>query len=193
MKPTRTIVSAALLALVVAAGGSAQGMGYGRGFRPGIAGAANAQTAPPLTALKDYLGLTDQQVQQITDMRRKAAEDNRTLAEQARTIRQQIADLMKSANPDPARIGQLHLDLRKLHEQRLAKLEQVRTQALTVLNAEQKQKLADLEKALSLGPAARQAAALGLIAPPQRGAGAGVGRPFGLRGMRPGRAGGGWI
>jgi len=193
MKPTRTILSAALLALVLAVAASAQGMGYGPGFRPCIAGAANAPATPQLTALKDYLGLTDQQVQQITDMRRKAAEENRTLAEQARTIRQQIADLMKSANPDPARIGQLHLDLRKLHEQRLARLEQVRTQALTVLNAEQKQKLADLEKALSLGPAARQAAALGLIAPPQRGAGAGAGRPFGLRGMRPGRAGGGWI
>lgn len=190
-------IGIAVLALIFAAPSPAQPFGVGRGMGRGMrmagpqAQAGMAAQPQAFTALKDALGLTDQQVQQLIDMRKQVAESNKTLAEQIRAKRQEIADLMKSANSDPAKIGQLHLDIRKLQEQRLARLEQLRTQALTVLTAEQKQKLADMEKALTSARAARQAAALGLIAPPQPRAGAGP-HGMGLRNPRPRRAGG-WM
>lgn len=169
------------------AGFAAPGVGAGPGM-----GAAWAARPEALAPLKEALGLSDAQVQQLIDLRKKAAEDNQAVAGQIRAKRQEIANLMKSANPDPAKIGQLHLDIQKLHQQRLARLEQLRTQTQTVLTAQQRTKLADLEKALSLAQAARQAAGLGLIAPPERPDAPGLGLRPGLRMMRPGRAAG-WI
>lgn len=192
MKQLWKWVPVVILAVVAALPAAAQGMGPGRGMGPGWA--AGAQTPPAPTALKDYLGLTDQQVQQLTDLRKQVAEENRSIAEQIRAKRQEIVELMKSANPDPLKVGQLYVDIKKLNDQRLAKLETLRTQALALLTAEQKQKLADLEKYMSLAQAARQAVALGLIAPPQPPVGAGAGAGFGpgapMRNARPGRAGG---
>lgn len=194
-------IAALALLFVVLAPASAQpfGMGpgagavgprAGMGMGPG-AGAGLAAQPQAFAALKDALGLTDAQVQQLIEMRQKAAEDNKAVAEQIRAKRLELAELMKAANPDPAKIGQLQLEIRKLHEQRLARLEQLRTQAMTVLTAEQKAKLAELEKALALAQAARQAVGLGLIAPPQPAPGAGLG--IGPKGGRPGRGGAGWM
>ncbi|MEJ5368023.1 MAG: periplasmic heavy metal sensor [Bryobacteraceae bacterium] len=194
MKQVLKWIPVIILAALVALPAPAQRMGFGPGMGPGWA--AGAQTPPVPTALKDYLGLTDQQVQQLTDLRKQVAEENRSIAEQIRAKRQEIAELMKSANPDPLKVGQLHVDIKKLNDQRLAKLEAMRTQAVALLTAAQKQKLAELEKALQLVQAARQAVALGLIAPPQPPAGAGLGLGLGpgpgapMRNARPGRAGG---
>jgi Spy/CpxP family protein refolding chaperone len=177
------------LAMVVAAPLSAQGWLGPRGGAAWGAGpgwAAAAQNPPAPAALKEALGLSDQQMQQLLDLRKQTAEANRTVVEQIRSKRLELAALMQSANPDPAKAGQLMVDIKKLEDQRKARVEEFRTRALALLTAEQKQKLADLEKALTLAPAARQAAGLGLIAPPQRGAGLAVrpGRMMPLRGMR---------
>lgn len=185
------------LVFVLLSPASAQPFGMGRGMGvmgPGAgvaAGAGPAAQPQAFTALKEALGLTDAQIQQLIELRQKVAEDNRALAEQIRAKRQELAELLKAANPDAAKIGQLHLEIQKLHQQRLARLEQLRTQTTAMLTAEQKAKLADLEKAMALARAARQAVGLGLIAPPQPAPGAGLG--IGPRGARPGRAGGGWI
>lgn len=191
-------IAALALVFVLLTPAPAQPFGMGRGagiMGPGAgAGAGLGLAAQPqaFTALKDALGLTDAQIQQLIELRKKMAEENRTLAEQIRAKRQELAELLKAANPDPAKIGQLHLDIQNLHQQRLARLEQLRTQATAMLTAEQKTKLADLEKAMVSARAARQAVGLGLIVPPQPAPGAGAGA--GMRGARrPGRAGGGWI
>lgn len=169
----------------------AQRWGMGPGTGPGWgAGPAAAQGQPPApAALKEALGLTDQQVQQLLDLRRQAAEDNRSVAEQIRAKRRELASLMQTANPDAAKAGQLLVDIKRLEDQRRTRLEEFRTKALALLTAEQKQKLADLEKALSLGPAARQAVGLGLIVPPQGAPGmmGAPGRLAPIRGQRPGR------
>jgi len=177
------------LVLVAALPLSAQGWAGPRGGRAWGAGpgwAAAGQNPPAPAALKEALGLSDQQMQQLRDLRKQTAEDNRAVVEQIRSKRQELAALMQSANPDPAKVGQLMVDIRKLEDQRKARVEEFRTKALALLTAEQKQKLADLEKALTLAPAARQAVGLGLIAPPQRGAGlAGrAGRMAPMRGAR---------
>lgn len=190
-------IAALALVFVLLTPASAQPFGMGRGagmMGPGAgvaAGAGPAAQPQAFTALKDALGLTDAQVQQLIELRQKAAEENRAVAEQIRAKRLELAELLKAANPDPAKIGQLHLEIQKLQQQRLARLEQLRTQATAMLTAEQKAKLADLEKAMALARAARQAVGLGLIAPPQPAPGAGMGP--GMRLGRPGRAGGGRI
>lgn len=184
-------IAALALIFVLLTPVSAQPFGMGRGARV-AAGAGLAAQPQAFAALKDALGLTDTQVQQLIELRKKTAEENRALAGQVRTKRQELAGLLKAANPDPAKIGQLHLEIRDLHQQRLTRLEQLRTQATSMLTAEQKTKLAELEKAMASARAARQAVGLGLIVPPQPAPGAGAGA--GMRGARrPGRAGGGWI
>lgn len=159
-------LTAAVLSIPMAAQPRAGFPGMGPAWGVGMAQAAPNQPQA-LTALKEALGLTDQQVQQLLELRKQTADDNRSVAEQIRTKRQELANLMQTANPDPARAGQLLVDIKKLEEQRRARLEEFRSKALALLTADQKQKLADLEKALRLGPAARQAVGLGLIAPPQ--------------------------
>lgn len=180
-----SFIGVAVLALIFAVAAPAQPFGVGLG-----AGARLAAGPQTFDALKDVLGLSDAQVQQLVEMRQKAAEDNRAVAEQIRAKRLELAELLKATNPDPLKIGQLHIEIQKLQQQRLTRLEQLRTQTMTVLTAAQKQKLADLEKALALARAARQAVGLGLIAPPQPAPGTGMGP--GMRSGRPGRAGG-WI
>ncbi|MCS7043664.1 MAG: Spy/CpxP family protein refolding chaperone [Bryobacteraceae bacterium] len=181
------VVAAVLLAQPVLA----QGWGLGPGPRGAWGGDPTAaQTQPPApAALKEALGLTDQQMQQILDLRKQAAEANRSVVEQIRAKRQELANLMKAANPDAVKAGQLLVDIRKLEDQRRARLEEFRAKAVALLTADQKQKLADLEKALALGPAARQAVGLGLIVPPQGAPGlmGAPGRLAPIRGMRPGR------
>ena len=199
MKAAWKWISLAVLVILAAAPATAQhwgagpGAGWAAGADPGWAAAAPNPAAP--AALKEFLGLTDQQVQQLTDLRRQAAEDNRSLAEQIRAKWQELDGLLKQTSPDPVRIGQIHLEIKRLNDQRLARLERLRTQTQAVLTAQQRQKLAELEKALQLGPAARQAVGLGLIAPPDppAGAGAGFGPRALMRGARPARTGGGWI
>lgn len=186
MKSLRNWMPVIVLAMVAAAPLGAQGWAGPRGGRAWGAGpgwAAAAQNPPARAALKEALGLSDQQMQQLLDLRKETAGDNRAVVEQIRSKRQELAALMQSANPDPAKAGQLLVDIKKLEDQRKARVEEFRTRALALLTAEQKQKLADLEKALTLTPAARQAAGLGLIAPPQRGAGL-AGQPGWMAPMR---------
>lgn len=181
-----TLMACAALAL------PAQAQRWGMGPGPAWAApGAPAQEQPPApAALKEALGLTDQQMQQLLDLRKQAAEDNRAVVEQIRAKRQELATLMQTANPDAAKAGQLLVDIKRLEDQRRTRLEEFRTKALSLLTAEQKQKLADLEKALTLGPAARQAVGLGLIVPPQGAPGlfGAPGRLAPIRGLRPGRA-----
>lgn len=184
-----TLLAAVAFSATLQAQGMGIGMGPGRGPGWGMGPAAQGQPPAP-AALKEALGLSDQQMQQLLDLRKQAAEDNRSVAEQIRAKRQELASLMQTANPDPAKAGQLLVEIKKLEEQRRARLEEFRTKALAVLTAEQKQKLAELEKALKLGPAARQAVGLGLIVPPQGEPGlmGAPGRLAPIRSMRPGRA-----
>lgn len=183
-----SVIVAVFVALALPAHAQRWGIGHGPAWVAAPEAAAQGQPPAP-AALKEALGLTDQQMQQLLDLRKQAAEDNRAVVEQIRAKRQELATLMQAANPDAAKAGQLLVDIKKLEDQRRAKLEEFRTKALALLTAEQKQKLADLEKALTLGPAARQAVGLGLIVPPQGAPGmfGAPGRLAPIRGLRSGR------
>lgn len=172
----------------------AQGPG-GPGFRRNGVGPRMQQMQPAgnADALKQYLGLTDAQVQQLRDLRKQQAESQRPAMEQIRDKQQQLREAVRATNPDAALIGQLTVDIKKLTESMMANRTDLQAKAQALLTPDQKTKMAALEQAQKLMPAAGQATALGLLAPPAgaagkmgMGPGAGMmGRPRAGRMMRP--------
>ncbi|MBE7544384.1 MAG: periplasmic heavy metal sensor [Bryobacteraceae bacterium] len=152
----------------------AQGPGFGP--RPG------AERQPPApTALIEYLGLSEAQVTQLTDLRKSLPDVVKPIAEQIRTKNQALREEMQKTNPNPATVGQLMVDMKALREQIRAEHVKINDQAKALLTEDQKSKLAALEAAAKLLPAFRQAIGLGLLDAP---AGAGDGPGMGLMGGR---------
>jgi Spy/CpxP family protein refolding chaperone len=157
----------------------AQGPGFGP--RPG------AQGQPPApTALIEYLGLTEAQVTQLTDLRKSLPDVVKPIAEQIRTKNEALREEMQKTNPNPAIVGQLMVDMKALREQIRAEHVKLNDQAKAILTDAQKTKLAALEEAAKLLPAFRQAIGFGLLDAPE---GPGAGRRGGPGMMAPGAAG----
>lgn len=150
----------------------AQGPGFGLG--PGAA----AGTPPAPTALKEFLGLTDTQVQQLIGLRKSLPDVMKPFAEQIREKQQALREEMQKTNPDPAKVGQLMVEVKQIREKMQAAREKLDDQAKALLTPAQKTKLAQLEAAQKLAPAIRQGVGLGLLDGPagegaRRGDGAG--------------------
>lgn len=167
------MLKAAMMTLALA------GLMLAQGPRPG------AGQPPSPDALKAYLGLSDTQVQQLIDLRRTPPAAVATLREQLQTKATALREEMQKTNPDPAKVGQLIVEMKAIREQIRAEHLKVNDQAKALLTAEQKTKLAALEAAQKLAPAIRQATGLGLLAPPE-GIGAGPGGRRGAPGIGPG-------
>jgi Spy/CpxP family protein refolding chaperone len=154
----------------------AQGPGFGP--RPG------AERQPPTpTALIEYLGLSETQVTQLTDLRKSLPDIAKPIAEQIRTKNEALREEMQKTNPNPATVGQLMVDMKALREQIRAEHVKINDQAKALLTEDQKSKLAQLEAAAKLLPAFRQAIGLGLLDGPA-GAGPAEGPGMGLMGGR---------
>lgn len=183
-----------ILAVCLVAGALlAQGPGEGRRFGPAGAGMGpmgmNAQNA---TALKDFLGLSDAQIQQLKDLRTQEMQSLKPTMQEIATKRKALADLMKTANPDPAQVGQLTVDIKNLHASMQSARTDLAAKSLAVLTPDQQAKLKTLQNAQKLMPAVMQATALGLLTPPEGADCPGCGGPGGRgpAGMGPGgRAG----
>ena len=151
-----------------------------------LAGLAQAQEPPkppsPRDAVKKILDLTDQQVQELLDLRQSNGEKVRGLMTQMRDLEKQRRDLLQSSNPDPAQIGALALQQRNLQQQVQAAQKSYHEAALAILTGAQKEKVAQIQEALKLAPQAGPLAALGLLEGPGPGGGPGPGsmmrRPF---------------
>jgi len=158
------MLKAMLMTLALAGLSLAQGPGAG----------LRAGTPPAPDALKAFLGLTDAQVQQLTELRRSHPEAMKPFAEQLQAKAQALREEMSKTNPDAAKVGQLMVEMKAIREQMRAERVKLNDQAKALLNEAQKAKLAELEKAMELAPAIRQAIGLGLLSGPE-GAGAGPG------------------
>lgn len=178
----------------------AQGPGFGLGPQLGEL----ARTPPAPTALKEFLGLTDAQVQQLTTLRRTLPDVMRPFAEQLREREQALREEMQKSNPDPARVGRLMVEMKQIRDNMQTARQRLDDQAKALLTPEQRTKLAQLEAAQKLAPAIRQGIGLGLLdggaearpggaGPamlpdmPGGGMGLGGGMGFGLMGGRGGR------
>lgn len=144
---------------------------------------AQRPAAPPpparqaIAALRNQLGLTDQQVQQLTQLRREQEQVLQPLRQQIQEKAKALRDLMAAPSPDPAVVGSLTLELRNLRQQVRQTNETYHERALAVLTPEQKTKLENLQnaarRAARIGPAVRAATLLNLILPPAAAAGEG--------------------
>ncbi len=126
-------------------------------------GAASGVGVSEPAELKEILGLTDEQVQQLRDINTALAEAVQPDKEQIRTLQSQLRAELASDAPNAAVIGQLELDLRNLMDQIAATRSDYVDEARAVLTPGQVAVLASLEQALALAVPARQAMTLNLI------------------------------
>lgn len=118
-------------------------------------------------ALNGHLGLTDAQMEQLRTLRREQALEVQPEMQAVRAKAQELRKEMQSPAPDPAKAGQLTVELKQLREKAKAGRSGFSDKARAVLTADQQAKLKALEEAAKLAPAARQAAAMGLITQPR--------------------------
>ncbi len=138
-----------------------------------VAPAGRAQTA-----LKTALGLGDQQISQLIQLRKDERQALQPIRQQMQAAARALRDAMAAANPDPAAVGKLTLQARGLREQVQQSNKSYHDRALALLDATQKAKLDNLQQALT-GSAKAQAAiraatALNLLESPAPGRGAGI-------------------
>jgi hypothetical protein len=120
---------------------------------------------PVPTALRLFLGLTDEQVRLIAD---KNIEFNRFVAEKNRRQRQvqaEIAAETRKETLDPMALGLRYMELELIRREIRAAEDKLRANLRSALTAEQNAKLDALQKALELVPLYQQAAAVHLLMP----------------------------
>lgn len=168
-----------ILAVLLTAGVASAVQGPHRG-RPGGGAFGTDQ-------IKAYLGLSDQQLQDLANVQTALRETAAPLVQQ---IREKVKALSEALHQDPvdsALVSQLKADLAALRDQESALRAQYRVHAQNVLSAEQKSKLEALQQVLQLMTAAREATGLNLLdapeGPPPGPPGFGVGPEAGSRGM----------
>jgi Spy/CpxP family protein refolding chaperone len=127
---------------------------------------------PAVKALQSALGLSDQQVQQLVQLRKDEAQALQPIRQQVREKREALQEAREAATPNPTTVGQLVLDLQKLEAQVRSINEDYHNRALAVLDAAQRDKLDDLQKGgqrpARAGAVIAAARALNLLPPPQR-------------------------
>ncbi len=136
--------------------------------------------APDVSDLKTFLGLTDTQVTQLRELRQQERQALRSVVQQVAEKHRALREALQAGSTDATALGRLLVDIQNLRRQIQTTDESFRSQALALLRADQKAKLAQLEAAAKLAPAIRQATALNLLAPP---AGAGLGLGLGRFGL----------
>ena len=117
----------------------------------------------PNTALMQYLGLTDAQVQALQDVQKNRNAANQAIYKQINDKQVAINSLIAAGSNDALQVGQLTLDINNLRKQLLTSGAPFREQALAVLTPDQKNKLSGLTTALQLQPAVYQAINMNLI------------------------------
>ncbi|MBI4893805.1 MAG: periplasmic heavy metal sensor [Acidobacteria bacterium] len=162
------------LLVVMTLGAAVFGQGFGAGYGPRAQAPrqrmARVAGMRSMDSLKAALSLSDVQVQQLRDLRREQFQAARPSLEQMREKRRTLGELMRSENPDPGQVGQLMVESKKLRDSVKTAGADYRAKAQSLLTPDQKTKLMEMEKAGRSG-AMRQAAAAGLLAPPERRAG----------------------
>lgn len=128
------------------------------------------EPGPRAGAVKEALGLTDDQVTELVELRKQERETLRTVSQQVRekslALRQAV-----NAGADAATVGALTLEIHTLRQQIHGVNEQFHNNAVGLLNADQLAKLKQLEEAAKLRPAIGAATALNLLQPPRQGLG----------------------
>jgi len=119
------------------------------------------------TAVESYLNLTDVQISSLEQLRQSEMAALKPIFEQIGPLRESLRTQSQSGSPDATAVGKLVLNIQNLEQQAAPIRASYQQQALALLTADQKTKLATLESAAALMPAIHEAAALNLLTPPK--------------------------
>lgn len=133
--------------------------------------------------LKEYLSLTDTQVEGIRQTMKDQREGMRANAKEMRAKHEALRKQMESDSNDPTALGQAMIEVKNARKSMQASRKAAAEKLVASLTPEQKAKLDALKASAKNEPAAREAMRLGLIDPPE-GAAAGEGRRMGRPGGR---------
>jgi len=140
---------------------------------------------PAKTAeVQSYLNLTDAQISTLQQLRQSEMAALKPIFQQIEPLRASIRTQAQSSTADASAVGKLVLNIQTLEQQAAPIRSSFQQQALAVLTADQKTKLAALESAAALLPTIHEAAALHLLTPPKGLEGPGA---FPLEGLPHGR------
>jgi Spy/CpxP family protein refolding chaperone len=123
--------------------------------------------APSYNDAKQYLGLSDAQTQSLDAILRNRNQAQQSLWQQISEKNRSLYQLLEAGTGSAGQIGQLMIDIKNLEKQMPTLDAPYRTQALNVLTADQKTRLAKLDEALKLQNTASQAAMLLLLEYPR--------------------------
>lgn len=122
--------------------------------------------APPLVdPVKTYLNLQDSQIQALQQLRQQEMQALESTLKELAAKQQSLREQLDRGSTDAAALGRLLTETEALRQRATRLHESFRAQAVNLLNAEQRDKLAALEQALKLQPAVQGAVALGLLSP----------------------------
>ena len=133
-----------------------------RVFLPFILGTVLSAQTPDLKAV---LNLSDSQIQNLVQLQLQKPQVLQPLVQQLQQDQQKLQQLL-AANPDPAAVGQLFIEISAISRQVKQAASTFQQQALNILRPDQKNQVETLEEVLKLHSAAQQALALGLLNPP---------------------------
>jgi Spy/CpxP family protein refolding chaperone len=125
---------------------------------------------PPAASYKElqqFLSLSDQQVTSLQAIQVQRDQAVQAIWKQVSDKQNELNQLLQSGSIDYVRMGQLLVEINTAQKQYPAPVEPYRTQALAVLNPQQKAKLQTLTDALNLNIPANEAVALNLVDSPR--------------------------
>jgi Spy/CpxP family protein refolding chaperone len=136
------------------------------------------------TAVQTYLNLTDAQISTLQQLHQSEMAALKPIFQQIGPLRESLHTTEQASGADATAVGKLVLSIQNLEQQAAPIRSSYQQQALAVLTADQKTKLAALQSAAALMPAIHEATMLNLLTPPQGGEGPGG---FGPEGRAHGR------
>lgn len=146
---------------------------------------AGAPPTPSFTELTAYLGLTAAEITSLQAVQTSIQAQSKTYMTQINTDRTSLDALLAGKSPDPATIGNLEIDIYNNQAKINALATSAYNQAIALLTADQRTKLAALQAASDLSPTIHEAGMLNLLKPSTTGGGFGPRRinPAGRPGM----------
>ncbi len=127
--------------------------------------------------LKDAIGLSDEQLSKINELRQANRNEIREIFQATRESGTRLREEMQKDSPDAATVGQLMIDSRSAPKRAASKHGELSEKVRGVLTSEQVSKLAELGNDPASRMAQMQARGLGLIEGSDRSGGRGFGRP----------------
>ncbi len=101
-------------------------------------GAPEHKGAPAVSEIKTYLNLDQAQIDRLNQIQKEAREDRQGAMRKMQDMQRALRDALETANPDPATVGKLVIDLRASRKQMREGREQLHKQAIAVLEKTRK-------------------------------------------------------